>query len=825
MSPTITLRTIPALFFLSLCFSLFPSPAHASYEVQGLGFLGAWFGSLHDSSGYGLNNNGQAVGRSYVTNAAAPGREAFLWDPVTGIRGTGDLPGGSFLSTAEAVNDAGQVAGWGTTAAGVQAFFWSEASGLLGLEGFAGTSSAYGINSSGQVVGGGASANGQEAFLWSASSGLRFLGDLPGGTYGSVAYDINDAGLVVGSSGSTAGPQAFVWEQSGGIRGLDTAPGFSGCLASAINNENPAKIAGYCYSPTAAESFVWDAATGRILESLGHLPEGYSRNYARGINDVGQVVGYALDAGGTPWPFVYAPGSAAGMVNLQNTIATPGWSLRDAHGINNPGTIVGTGRDPNGEFQAVLLHPAVCTPSLELCDDGIDNDCDMLADCGDSDCSLNMVCSACYSNSDCSWPFSGRYCEKPYGDCLGPGRCEFPPSPSGSCAQVVTCGCDGTFYATPCAAARAGVNGTAYGVCCPDNDGDGSSPSGGLCGSSPDCDDDDAAVHPGAAEVCDGNDNDCDGLVDEIPPLIAASQHEFSFQGIPGGPSPAAQTLTITNPGCGPFVWSASADAPWLTLSRTSGGDGDSTMLGVVTAGLAAGVHSAAITIAAPDDGSLASSTVTVNVTVTADTTPPTGSLLIKNGAVSTTTRAVALSLSASDTGGSGLDAMRLVNGGGATGAWEPCQTAKAWTLTSGAGTKTVWVQFRDRAGNVSDADPLKAGVQSYKDEIVFDPNPPTGSLLINNGAAATATRAVTLHLSATDAGGSGVDAMRFVNSGGAAGAWEPYQTAKAWTLTSGAGSKTVWVQFKDKAGNISDADPVKAGAQSNKDTIEYTGP
>ncbi|HJN73017.1 MAG TPA: MopE-related protein [Myxococcota bacterium] len=32
-----------------------------------------------------------------------------------------------------------------------------------------------------------------------------------------------------------------------------------------------------------------------------------------------------------------------------------------------------------------------------------------------------------------------------------------------------------------------------------------------------DCDDDDSAVHPGAAEHCDGRDEDCDGIVDEDP--------------------------------------------------------------------------------------------------------------------------------------------------------------------------------------------------------------------------------------------------------------------------------------------------------------------
>lgn len=42
-----------------------------------------------------------------------------------------------------------------------------------------------------------------------------------------------------------------------------------------------------------------------------------------------------------------------------------------------------------------------------------------------------------------------------------------------------------------------------------DQDGDGYS----ICG--PDCDDDDAGAHPGAEEVCNGVDDDCDGTVDE----------------------------------------------------------------------------------------------------------------------------------------------------------------------------------------------------------------------------------------------------------------------------------------------------------------------
>ena len=210
--------------------------------------------------------------------------------------------------------------------------------------------------------------------------------------------------------------------------------------------------------------------------------------------------------------------------------------------------------------------------------------------------------------------------------------------------------------------------------------------------------------------------------------------------------------------------------------------------------------------------------------TIICDALRPTGSLLINGGAASTNSSTVLLSLSAVDTGGSGLVSMRLVNSGGTTSAWEPYQTTKSWILGSGTGDKTVYVQFADKAGNISDADPSKAGVQSYKATITYDAVRPTGFMLINDGAASTNSTTVTLNLSATDTGGSGLDAMRFVNSGGTTTGWEPYQTTKNWTLTSGAGTKTVWVQFRDKAGNISDADPVKAGAQSYQATIQHTG-
>ena len=79
---------------------------------------------------------------------------------------------------------------------------------------------------------------------------------------------------------------------------------------------------------------------------------------------------------------------------------------------------------------------------------------------------------------------------------------------------------------------------------------------------------------------------------------------------------------------------------------------------------------------------------------------------------------------------------------------------------------------------------------------------PTDTSVLINNGATSTAFATVTLKLSA-----NGASKMMIANSADFAGAvWEDYATQKDWTLTAGNGEKTVYVKFKDNAGNVSDS-------------------
>jgi alpha-tubulin suppressor-like RCC1 family protein len=81
--------------------------------------------------------------------------------------------------------------------------------------------------------------------------------------------------------------------------------------------------------------------------------------------------------------------------------------------------------------------------------------------------------------------------------------------------------------------------------------------------------------------------------------------------------------------------------------------------------------------------------------------TPPTGTVTINEGEY-TKNATVTLTLSAADTGGSGLTEMRFSNNGSDWSDWETYGTSKAWTLTEGDGAKTVYAQYRDNAGNIS---------------------------------------------------------------------------------------------------------------------------
>ncbi|MCA9670289.1 MAG: putative metal-binding motif-containing protein, partial [Myxococcales bacterium] len=139
---------------------------------------------------------------------------------------------------------------------------------------------------------------------------------------------------------------------------------------------------------------------------------------------------------------------------------------------------------------------AINPGAKEVCGDGLDNDCDNVADDG---------CNQPVDN-DGDGAFVGGGVASGQPDCndsdpnIAPGKPEI-------CGDGIDNNCNGT------------IDDGCPGVDCKDNDGDGWGV-GKDCAIQ-DCDDNDPKVHPYAKEECgDGKDNDCDGTVDDGCPGV-----------------------------------------------------------------------------------------------------------------------------------------------------------------------------------------------------------------------------------------------------------------------------------------------------------------
>ncbi len=115
-----------------------------------------------------------------------------------------------------------------------------------------------------------------------------------------------------------------------------------------------------------------------------------------------------------------------------------------------------------------------------------------------------------------------------------------------------------------------------------------------------------------------------------------------------------------------------------------------------------------------------------------------------------------------------------------------------------GDGFYEFYTIARDSSGN-NEMPPLSA------DSIVgVDTDPPTGSIVINDGDEWTTSTSVTLTLTYFDAL-SGVDQVRYSNDGlWDSEPWETPSSTKAWIIPSGDGTKTVYYQVRDNAGLLS---------------------
>ncbi|HUQ70401.1 MAG TPA: hypothetical protein VM165_12800 [Planctomycetaceae bacterium] len=297
---------------------------------------------------------------------------------------------GGPTAEANAINNAGQIAGSANTASDVHAFLWNN--GVLTDLGLPG-SNAVALSSDGRAVGSyfPPDATATHAFLYQNGAPVD-LGFLPGFLKGNSAVGVNKFAQVVGNGTSGSGYSRVVhpysWQSgtytdltdvlgkatvsgindAGEIVGTMTLPDGGGNSGFILHNGQVTLIGSLGLSTSAGKainangdvagySAVTDGGYHAVLfhngslTDLGTTPSADS--FGVGLNNVGQVVGY-LQAGYGQHAFVYGAGGIQDVNDLIDSQS--GWLLIEAAGIDDAGRIIGSGNF-QGNQRAYLATP------------------------------------------------------------------------------------------------------------------------------------------------------------------------------------------------------------------------------------------------------------------------------------------------------------------------------------------------------------------------------------------------------------------------------------------------------------------------------------
>lgn len=342
-----------SLFLLSLALGLAnAASAHPEYRVTVVG--------PPDSSAADINNAGVVVG-SYRTGPTTT--RAFL-NRGAGVVSLGTLGGSS--STAEAINDKGQVLGNWITRTNPQyrgfVYYHGQQRDIGAIPGTGGSTFYTDINNAGYITAGGTIANSSESthgFLRAPNGSVTDLGHLPVQEPRTLttAAALNNRNQVTGASGPLTFPdqplRAYVWTR-GVLRDLgDLGIDPNGGLA--INDCG--QVTGYVAVLTGfRDQTAFLYSHGRMIDIDGRPATERRFSAGTGINNLGHIVGTSNHLSG----FVYR---GRRMESL-NALIDPrlGWDIFRPEAINDAGQIAATA-SRNGVQYAVRLD--LIRPHLE----------------------------------------------------------------------------------------------------------------------------------------------------------------------------------------------------------------------------------------------------------------------------------------------------------------------------------------------------------------------------------------------------------------------------------------------------------------------------
>jgi hypothetical protein len=273
------------------------------------------------------------------------------------------------------------------------------------------------------------------AFIYICSGGL--LADTDAGS--DIPYFLT-ANHCISKNNEAANLETYFQYQASSPSGclddpfFDSFPSGLSTLGSSIvakNRTSDYTLLQLSEQPPSGSAFLgWDASTdvansnGTSLYRISH-PAGAPQSYSEHTVDTsaptcgswprGNWIYSRDDVGGTEGgssgsPVVNGAGQVVGQLS-----GGCGTNVNDPCDDENNATVDGAFFAYYDQVAPYLDPGTSCTPSAEVCDDGIDNDCDSAVDCDDSDCTGDPACDTggcinpdgapvgdpCNSDADC----------------------------------------------------------------------------------------------------------------------------------------------------------------------------------------------------------------------------------------------------------------------------------------------------------------------------------------------------------------------------------------------------------------------------------------
>ncbi len=363
---------LPFLVISSISLSQETSVKSGKASFRSIGDLP---GGTFSSSAQGISADGKVIVGFGTTSS---GEEAFRWTEETGMVSLGNLPDKSFKkSWANRVSADGKVIvgygdpkdkGWNT----YKGFMWTSSEGMqeIGRLDTSSRSMAFCVSGDGNIIAGD---GGPAAFIWTRNSKTERLGVLPPRTHSRVVDMSADGKVMIGQSYSLPkwdDEDGFIMKEDGTMQSMSSLTGGKYCMVLCLSPDGSAVAGTTSSSQSSYPAFYWTKEKGFV--SIGHLPE-KNTTHPGDMTPYGKIiVGGSFSGPDNGDAFIWD--NIHGMRNFQTVLEKEygldlkGWKLQNASGITPDGNvIVGEGINPKGQKEGfrVILNTTLTITDID----------------------------------------------------------------------------------------------------------------------------------------------------------------------------------------------------------------------------------------------------------------------------------------------------------------------------------------------------------------------------------------------------------------------------------------------------------------------------